>query len=99
MIKLLELSSREGLRKVETVEKPFNLDLCLRDTAERPFRLLHLPFELLHCCRVLRDVFFVFLQNDPDKVVDTLLIEVLPTKMRIATRCDDLEDAIVDGQE
>mmetsp|Transcript_9027 Transcript_9027/g.22262 ORF Transcript_9027/g.22262 Transcript_9027/m.22262 type:complete len:741 (-) Transcript_9027:31-2253(-) len=98
-VQLLEPGSGEGLGQVDVADEGLDLDSDLVLGGEGALGALGLPPELLHGALVGGDVLLVLLLDQLDEVLHHALVEVLASQVRVSVRGDDLEDAIVDGED
>merc|ERR1719160_679729 len=98
-VQLLEAGARQGLREVNAVEERLDLKARLVSRRKRALRLLHLATELLDGALVLGHVLLVLLLEHLHEVLHDTLVEVLTAQVGVAVRRNDLEHAVVDGQE
>merc|ERR1712203_440940 len=99
VVDLLEARTGQGLGEVDAVEESLDLDAALVGGAQSTLRLLDLTPELLDGTLVLGHVLVVLLLEDLHEVLHDTLVEVLAAQVSVAVRCNDFEDAVVDGQQ
>merc|ERR1719395_262857 len=98
-VQLLEARARQGLREVNAVEERLDLQARLVSRRKRALRLLHLATELLDGALVLGHVLLVLLLEHLHEVLHDTLVEVLTAQVGVAVGRNDLEHAVVDGQQ
>jgi hypothetical protein len=98
-VELLELGAGQGLGEVVALEEGLDLNASAELRRKGTLGLLGLTLELAHGLEVLGDVDVVLLVVALGEVVDDTLVEILTTKMGVTSGGQNLEDAVVDGQE
>ena len=98
-VELLEAGARERLGEVLAVEERLDLDAGVELGGECALGLLDLAAQLLDGAVVLADVLAGLLLEELHEVLHDAVVEVLAAQVSVAVGGDDLEDAVVDGEE
>lgn len=98
-VQFLELGASQGLGEVLAVVEGLDLNTGGHLGREGTLGLLNLALQFTHGLEVLGDIDVVLLVVHLDEVVDDTLVEILTTQVSITGSGQDLEGAIINGQE
>merc|ERR1719160_48163 len=99
VVELLKAGAGQRLGEVDAVEEGLDLGAGLGLRGEGALDALRLAAELLHGALVLGHVDLVLLLEELDEVLHDALVKVLTAKVGITVGCEDLKDAVVNGEQ